>query len=91
MEESTSLSRVSLGVHISIVLTELQVRGSAELTVFFASYRAQMLAILRNLTVHVDVFIGRNLDEDRTNVTVSHHKANACREFAPEILRKSIA
>ncbi|KAI1720637.1 nose resistant to fluoxetine protein 5 [Ditylenchus destructor] len=59
-----------LGVDISIRLTEIRLSGDTDLSIFFASYRAQMLAIIKNLTINMRVAINRDLDEPFTNVTV---------------------
>uniref|UniRef100_A0A914HKU8 BPI2 domain-containing protein n=1 Tax=Globodera rostochiensis TaxID=31243 RepID=A0A914HKU8_GLORO len=59
------------GVDLSVYLPELSVRGSAEISVFFTSYSAQMLAILGNFTVNMRVNIYRNLNESATSVTVT--------------------
>uniref|UniRef100_A0A915D748 Lipid-binding serum glycoprotein N-terminal domain-containing protein n=1 Tax=Ditylenchus dipsaci TaxID=166011 RepID=A0A915D748_9BILA len=59
------------GVEIAIRLTELRISGETDLSVFFASYRAQMLAIVTNLTINMRVAIHRNLTEPFTQVTVN--------------------
>lgn len=61
---------------ISVNLPEIQISGGADLSVIFASYSAQMFAIVRNLTIEMRVGISRNLNVAFTNVTVS--LLNAC-------------
>lgn len=64
------------GVDISILLPEIRISGAASLSVFFASYNAQMVSIVRNLTIDMRVSISRNLNEDFTNVTVTRCSVN---------------
>ncbi|CAD5224576.1 unnamed protein product [Bursaphelenchus okinawaensis] len=64
------------GVDISIRMPELEIRGNAELDVLIASYSSQVVALSKNMTVSMRVAIRRNLNEDITNVTVSHCSVN---------------
>ncbi|KAL3101289.1 hypothetical protein niasHT_028045 [Heterodera trifolii] len=59
------------GVDLSVHLPELSIRGSAELSVFFTSYSAEVLAIIGNFTVNMRVNIHRNLTASSTSVTVT--------------------
>ncbi len=62
---------------LSLRLPYLEVTGTPEISVFFASYKAQMLATNLNLTLEMRVSVHRNLSESRTVVEVQRCEANA--------------
>lgn len=64
------------GVDLSISMPEVSIVGGTELSFFFATYGAQMMANLFNLTVQMRVYIHRDINEESTNVEVTNCTVN---------------